>query len=43
VTDAALKTVLAQVSIRIDGTTLGTVANGEGAYTIAGVAPGRTT
>ena len=40
VTDATLKSPLSQVVVRVDGSTLSAASNGEGKYTIAGVAPG---
>ena len=40
VTDAALKTPLSDVTIRVEGTTLGTTANTDGKYALTGVAPG---
>jgi TonB-linked SusC/RagA family outer membrane protein len=40
VTDGALKAPLSEVAIRVEGMPLSTVANADGKYTIAGVAPG---
>jgi TonB-linked SusC/RagA family outer membrane protein len=39
VTDATLKTPLAQVTVRVEGTPFTAAANGEGTYTIAGLTP----
>ncbi len=38
--DGTLKGSLSQVSVRVEGSALSALTNGEGAYTIAGVAPG---
>ena len=40
VTDGALNAPLGQVSVRIDGTTRGTVSGADGAYTLSGLTPG---
>ena len=40
VVDAALKSSLSEVVVRVDGSTLSATSNGEGKYTVTGVAPG---